>query len=791
MSQTPLPRLRVFILSLVILATALAFNAGLSLHGFEKMYLRSLLSRLGLEGRQMQLALENDLRFGKPLDKMLGLDRLVAAALERQPDIGDIVVDLPDGRTLFALHPDLRSNARNWSSVPSTNNDAGGESFSVSAKPLDGWYRLSFGLHDRQKTLVGTLSLYVEQKVENAGVTAVLIQSLKDLGLTVAASALVLAGVLFTGLGLTNHRKGVHRVLAGLMLALGLAQAAYSLQNARLLNTEYRNLIENQAEAIATFLQQDLDGLLDKGVRLDKLVGINKVLSRILAGNPEVASIDIQDAAGKVLYSTTEQETSQESVRIKPIGTRAGEALGAVRVFPSQRFIHAQLQSGLLDALTVTVVSFLFLAEMALFLSAYMKAKLLRASAGAAPDWGEAYGVIRPAAFLFIFAMGLSVSFLPLFMEALYKPMAGLSKDLALGLPISAEMLFTGLSIVPCGMWLDARGWREPFYTGLVATALGSFLCFEATGPTGLIAARSVVGLGYGLTWLAMQHFVFSHTDTDTRAKGFSHLVAGIYAGSLCGTAMGAILADRLGFAPVFLVAVGLTLASGLFTAFCIPRALQTPSQGLARRMGSISPRSLLSFLADRDMLALLGLASIPFSIALVGFMFYFSPLYLRRLGVGQSDIGRVLMVYGLFMVTLAPRISHLVDKARENKGFIVAGGLLGSLGLALFFAYSGFSAVLGAILLLSLAGSLGFAAQAIYAYNAKIVRTMGSGQAMGWFRALERGGQMLGPLVFGQLITVVGMERGVGLAGAGFLFLTLLFWIVARKETRMGEDDG
>ena len=142
-----------------------------------------------------------------------------------------------------------------------------------------------------------------------------------------------------------------------------------------------------------------------------------------------------------------------------------------------------------------------------------------------------------------------------------------------------------------------------------------------------------------------MQHFVFSHTSPDSRAKGFSHLVAGIYAGSLCGTAMGAILADRLGYAPVFLVAVGLALASGLFTAGCIPRALQAPAQvsgqasGQAsgpeagRRMGSISPRSLLAFLADRDMLALLGLASIPFSIALVGFMFYFSPLYLRQIG--------------------------------------------------------------------------------------------------------------------------------------------------------------
>ncbi|WP_428563865.1 MAG: MFS transporter [Solidesulfovibrio sp. DCME] len=793
MRQTPVPRLRVFLLSLSILATALAFNAGLSLHGFEKIYLQSLLSRIGLEGRQMRAALENDLRFGKPLDKMLGLDRLAAAALARQPDIGDIVVALPDGRDLFAARPDLGSAARDWSSVPQADKDVGGEQVAVSARPVNGWYRLSFPLRERGKAVAGTLSLYLDQAVERAGVGAVLVASLRDLGLTLAGAAGILAVLLFSRLGRADGPKGPGRLLAGLILALGLAQAAYSLQNARLLGAQYRQLVESQAASIATFLQQDLDALLAKGLRLDKLVGIDKVFGRLLAGNPEVAAIDVQDAGGDVVYTTAAAPTVPDAVQARPLGGRAGEALGAVRVFPSRDFLEARLRGGLLDALTVAVVSFLLLSEMAQFLTASMRLRLSGAPSGADGRLGEAAAVIRPAAFLFIFAMGLSVSFLPLFMEALYKPMAGLSKDMVLGLPISAEMLFTGLSIIPCGVWLDARDWREPFYTGLAATALGSFLCYQATGPGWLLGARAVVGLGYGLTWMAMQHFVFSHTDPDSRARGFSHLVAGIYAGSLCGTAMGAILADRLGYAPVFLVAVGFTLASGLFTACCLPRALQAPAEAHGvRRMGTVRLRSLATFLADRDMMALLLLASIPFSIALVGFMFYFSTLYLRRLGVSQSDIGRVLMVYGLFMVTLAPRVSRLVDRAREKKGFIVACGLSASLGLALFFVYQGFTAVLGAILLLSLAGSLGFAAQAIYAFNARVSRRLGPGQATGWFRALERSGQMLGPLVFGQLIAVAGMERGVALAGVGFLAVTLLFWLVARKETSLGAgDDG
>ncbi len=690
MSQTPFPRLRVFTLSFIILLTALAFNAGLSIHGFAKVYLQSLISRLGLEGRQMQIALENDLRFGKPLDKMLGIHRLAGAAMERQPDIGDIVVDLPDGRTLFAIRPGLQSNAKSWSSVPSSTKDVGGERMAVSAKPLDGWYRLSFELHDRQRTTVGALSLYMEQKVEKVGVAAVLMQSLAGLGLT-AAAGFTLAPLVFPWFGRLEPGDGQSRVLAGLMITLGLAQMAYSLHNTQLLNEEYRRLVENQAEAVATFLQQDLKALLDKGLRHDKLVGITKVFDRILKGNPEVAAIDLQDPAGKSLYAVGDRQPNVGSSCSRPLVVKSGENVGTVVVFASQSFLDARLRTGLLDALTVAVVSLLFLTEMALFLSSYMKTRFLQAGPGTSRDWSQTYGVIRPSAFLFMFAMGLSVSFLPLFMESLYTPMVGIPRVLALGVPISAEMLCTALSIMPCGMWLDARDWREPFYSGLAITALGSFLSFNASGPVGLIAARAVVGLGYGLAWLSMQHFVFSHTDHDTRAKGFSHLVAGIYVGSLCGTAMGAILADQLGYAPVFLVAVGLILATGLFTATCVPRTLQAPVGSHARRMGSVSPRSLLTFLADRDILALLGLTSIPFSIVLVGFMFYFSPMYLRHLNMGQSDIGRVLMVYGLFMVTLAPRVSRLVDRKPEKQGFIVSCGVTASLGLALFLVFRGF----------------------------------------------------------------------------------------------------
>ena len=55
------------------------------------------------------------------------------------------------------------------------------------------------------------------------------------------------------------------------------------------------------------------------------------------------------------------------------------------------------------------------------------------------------YQTMRPAAFLFLFGVDICISFLPLYMERLYVPLPGLSKDIVIGIPISVRMLFTGI----------------------------------------------------------------------------------------------------------------------------------------------------------------------------------------------------------------------------------------------------------------------------------------------------------------------------------------------------------
>ena len=59
----------------------------------------------------------------------------------------------------------------------------------------------------------------------------------------------------------------------------------------------------------------------------------------------------------------------------------------------------------------------------------------------------------------------------------------------------------------------------------------------------------------------------------------------------------------------------------------------------------------------------------------------------------------------------------------------------------------------------------------------------VGVGEAMGTYRALERLGQVFGPLALGAAITMAGIERGIALVGALFIVFTFFFVIGAKTE--------
>jgi predicted MFS family arabinose efflux permease len=376
------------------------------------------------------------------------------------------------------------------------------------------------------------------------------------------------------------------------------------------------------------------------------------------------------------------------------------------------------------------------------------------------------------------------MSFLPLHMEKIYQPLLGLSKDLVMGLPVSIEFLCVGIAILLSGIWLDRRGWYEPLLYGLLLASVGMLYSWLAPDALHFILSRAVVGIGYGLALMATQGCVINNTDQSNKGQALGYWIGGIYAGSLCGGAIGAFCAEWFDYRMVFLGGALILLTVIVYTVTFIKDAnRQTFSYKKNNASHTARPSSLKNFLCNRDIISLIFFSSLPAAIAAVGFLNYFSPVYLNRIGVSQSTIGQILMIYGICMIYIGPTLGKLIDATTNKRLFIFVGCLIGGLAFLTFNVLNGVIAAVIAVSLLGLSNSVVITSQSTYALQLRVTKELGEGTALGIFRSTSRLGQMLGPLIFSGLVMTTDVERSIMFFGLAYLITALFFLLISNKN--------
>jgi predicted MFS family arabinose efflux permease len=455
-------------------------------------------------------------------------------------------------------------------------------------------------------------------------------------------------------------------------------------------------------------------------------------------------------------------------------------------VAPTDQTSSAGQLDVLIEMITAVAVSTLFCVELLILLLG-----LFQANITVNQSTSTHLGNIRPAMFLFMLGLDLPSAFIPLYMENLYQPMFGLPKDIILGLPISAMFFCVGISIVTAGIWLDRRGWQEPCLVGIALAGIGKLYAWLAPSAIHFIPAMGIVGLGYGLSLMASQGFVISQTDAKSKARCLAYLFAGFYASEICGKATGAMLAERFGYSAVFLIGtVVIFLALGyvfltMRDSFVHPKQYNNTGRGehVQNTVPEVKAQHYWNFLTNRYVLGLVFLSSLPSAIAVIGFLNYFSPIYLNRLGASESTIGALLIMYGLCMVYVGPFVSKFVDRTDDKRLFVIIGCILGGFAFVSFQFLSGYSATIVAVLLLGLSSCFVLASQTTYALTLDVTKELGQGRAIGIFRASSRIGQMLGPMLFGWLIVATDINTGITYFGIAYLITALLFAFVTQKR--------
>ncbi len=391
---------------------------------------------------------------------------------------------------------------------------------------------------------------------------------------------------------------------------------------------------------------------------------------------------------------------------------------------------------------------------------------------------------IRPPLFLVIFSESLSLSFFPMYVDSLYTPMAGISRELIIGLPISIFMLFWALSLPAAGVWSDRVGRRKPFIAGVMLTALGLLLTGMAGSVLQLLVFRSITAVGYGIVYITCQGYITDNTTVKNRGRGMAIFLSGFFSGALCGAGIGGILAERIGFRPTFFLSAALSLLSALFVYYFF--------QDHRSKTAAAKPRLSFQYFKllfhNKHFLLVTFCCAIPAKICLTGFLYYIAPLYLRFLGNNQSAIGKILMAYGLSMIVISPLTGKLADLLGDRKKFVFIGGITAGAGLIMVDALQSTAGVFLAILILGISHGFAISSQLVLVTELckKESETIGAGILIAVFRLLERGGNISGPLLSGLLITLFGFSKAIAGIGAAVIagnIICMLGFLYLKKQ--------
>jgi len=385
---------------------------------------------------------------------------------------------------------------------------------------------------------------------------------------------------------------------------------------------------------------------------------------------------------------------------------------------------------------------------------------------------------IRIPLFLFAFAEELQKSFLPLFIRQLYKPIPWLNESVVISLPIVVWLTIVGLAAPFSGQWSKRFGSRNIFLFGLIPSGLGFLGCSMAHTILEVIFWRGATGLGYAMITIACQDYLLGKNVAGSRNVNIAGFIGIVITATMCGTAIGGILAARIGYQATFLIAAGLIFLAGFAGYQMLNRDAGTEIKITEKKIGGL--KGVRMIFKNPRFIVFLFCIAIPTNILMAAYLWYLVPLYLFDLGATTAEIGRTMMIYYLLIIAIGGAVAKRVTTLNGLTLLVGLGSLLAGIGLIAFHQWYNFWAVVLTVVLLGLSHALIKAPQITLALdicNAE-VHAAGHNVVLGSLRLLERFGGIVGLIIGAVMIGYYGYQNTIGIAGISVCVASLIFII-------------
>ncbi len=502
--------------------------------------------------------------------------------------------------------------------------------------------------------------------------------------------------------------------------------------------------------------------------------------------DPEFPDSSFRDAqAGLIRTANVEDVTGSWLFGVGPILDSAGNVAGLLEIGTDNYVFAARnqrlIQSTILDIVTVLIVVALVLLEAVYFFELKRKTKQNQPY-----DTADTTPVFftRPFIFLYFSASSMPLAFVPLMMKDFYAPVPFLSEGLVLALPISVNMLAFGIGNWIAGNHTRRGTTRKIIYWGLWLSAAGFAASALATGMTGFVLARGLVGLGNGFAFIGIRSILLLDDRKRFKDTGYAHFYAGMTAGINVGLILGALIADAWSYRTAFWIST-LLLAGAIGFEMKFMRRIVA---GFAE--GTEAPRERCKgvfrrFITDPHALAFIFLDIIP-AYTIAAFMFYFFPLFAESNGMGTADIGRWMLFAGVLTILFGPTLTRSISQGLGTRRGMYFALTVWSASI-LVFAVTG--SLEGAILtLLAMGLADGFAAPFCNNYFLTLNASQRAGEerAVSYFELAGKAGDTLGPVIFAFALGF-GQTRGVAAISMACLLFVVLLYGVDRWYHRKG----
>ncbi len=592
--------------------------------------------------------------------------------------------------------------------------------------------------------------------------------------------------------------EGVNRVLVvavSAVLVAGVVAFGWLIVSA--FNRSLAPELARRASLIGETVTADTERALELGIPMESLVGVDEYFTLFLDEFEELDYLAIRDPSGTVVFAPG--DVPPGAAGINPPGDSVievgdsvvygfpieldGATAGSVDVGVDRFFVRSRLQDLALDVGLILIVAMVAAFEVLLALSHRIvgRPSLPAAVEGAVAQAGSVADA-RLVLFLFVVGEELNKSFLPLFIQSADNP-TGLDPAIAISLPIVAYLLTIAIASPFAGRLVAAFGHRGLFLVGLVASAASHLGMVFAGNVLQIIGLRGLTGIGYALATIACLEYMLERMERGSRARTIGVFVAVVIGGTFAGTALGGVLADRLGYQAVFVISFFVVVGAGVLAL-----GMMQPGRGHAEVPPAVSVRDLIDVLKRPSMLLLLAGVTIPMNVVMAAFLWYLVPLSLAAIGSGAATIARVLMVYYLIILLAGPLAAKLADQHINPRILVGVGSLLSGVILLLAATSPSVWTIAVAVLVVGVGHTAVRGPQVALALDLadREFPEAGRGPVLAAMRSLERLGSLAGLLVVAVLAAMFGLDAATAAIGVAAAIAAVVY-LLASSRVREG----